>query len=218
MDAMESPALSSPSSQSNPATNVNKKIHDDLQIVVDKMNGCETLLKSSNADPTQELLAVVGFLEACQPRMIELVEAAAQGALSEQVLMECLQVNDRLTKILNDVDTQVDFENASAMDSSAIAGATASPQFVIQEEKEPAVDDLLLMEDFDHISPIAAAAAPDNSAAAGPKTTGEDLDDLLDLNIDTMEELALGDDEELVVPTKSEDDFDNFISARQTDQ
>ena len=187
---MNSSALTSPSSSSSDATNINQKIHNDLQIVVDKMNGCETLLKTTTT-PTHELLTVIGFLEACQPRMIELVEAAAQGALSETVLMECLQVNDRLTKILNDVDTNIDF-NASADPS----------QFVIQDEAE----DLLLMEDL----PPAASAPLE---AAGPKTTGEDLDDLLDLN--GLDELALGDDGG-VKPTKSIDEFDDFISSRQT--
>jgi hypothetical protein len=168
----------------------NLKIHNDLQIVVDKMNACDTLLKTA---PSQELLAVVGFLEACQPRMIELVEAAAQGALSEQVLMECLQVNDRLTKILSDVD---------CLDLTGAA------------ERSVNDGDLFLTESVeDAESPLASL----ETKTAGLKTTGEDegvvktLDDLLDLSISNGDNAEA----ETVTKTKSDDEFDDFFSSRQ---
>jgi hypothetical protein len=48
-----------------------------------------------------DLLAeVVGFLEACQGRMMELIEAGTQGQLSEEVFEHCLRVNDALTRTL----------------------------------------------------------------------------------------------------------------------
>jgi hypothetical protein len=48
-----------------------------------------------------DLLAeVVGFLEACQGRMLELVEAGTNGLLSEEVFEECLRVNDAIAKTL----------------------------------------------------------------------------------------------------------------------
>ncbi|GKY94659.1 hypothetical protein MPSEU_000431300 [Mayamaea pseudoterrestris] len=211
---MNTSAVSSSSESTSSATNVNQKIHNDLQIVVDKMNGCESLMQSSKT-ASQELLAVVGFLEACQPRMIELVEAAAQGALSEQVLMEALQVNDRLTKILSDVDCQIDFD-------SSHAAAPSEPEFTIQEEGGD--EDLLLMEDFDHplapaVVATSAVATLDEPATAGPKTTGEDLDDLLDLdNEAAMDQLTMGDDDAggKVTSTKSEDEFDEFLVGRSS--
>lgn len=194
--------------------NINTKIHNDLQIVVDKMNGCETLLQTSSG-ATQELLAVVGFLEACQPRMVELVEAAAQGALSEHVLMECLDVNDRLTNILNDVDRRVDFTNVPEAGPATVNG-TATTE-TMDSHAAQGHDDLLLMEDFDRgQAPDANQDAPNT---AGLKTTGEDLDDLLDLNADDLKDLDLGGDAEAtqgIAATKTEDEFDEFISSRQT--
>ncbi|GKY98175.1 hypothetical protein MPSEU_000775300 [Mayamaea pseudoterrestris] len=215
---MNTSAISSSSESTSSAINVNQKIHNDLQIVVDKMNGCESLMQSSKT-ASQELLAVVGFLEACQPRMIELVEAAAQGALSEQVLMEALQVNDRLTKILSDVDYQIDFDSNNTADPAA---APSEPEFTIQEEGGD--EDLLLMEDFDNplapaVVATSAAATMDEPATGGPKTTGEDLDDLLDLdNEAAMDQLTLGDDDagDKVTSTKSEDEFDEFLMGRSS--
>jgi len=38
------------------------------------------------------------------PRMVELIEAAAQGALTPETFEECLVVNDKLANILSDVE------------------------------------------------------------------------------------------------------------------
>lgn len=97
--------------QSATERSVDAKIMADLGTVKEKMDLCDNLLHPGDGMPTpslknnEVLLSVIGFLEACGPRMVELVEAATQGALSELVLMECLTVNDRLLKLLADIDT-----------------------------------------------------------------------------------------------------------------
>ena len=45
-------------------------------------------LSSITNDTNEALLTVVGFLEACVPRMMELIEAAASGALKPEVSRE----------------------------------------------------------------------------------------------------------------------------------
>lgn len=99
-------------SQQQPAViDADRKILADLDVLLEKMDLCDAHLRPSGgkltAEPvykSDECLSVIGFLEACAPRMVELVEAAAQGAVSETVLEKCLLVNDRLTTVLSDID------------------------------------------------------------------------------------------------------------------
>ncbi len=78
----------------------------DLATLEDKISLCQSMLNESGAsiDTNEALLAVIGFLEACVPRMVELIDVAAQGALQEATFEKCLLVNDRLTNTLADVD------------------------------------------------------------------------------------------------------------------
>jgi hypothetical protein len=103
---------------SHSQASIDDKIVTDLEVVENKIRQCENLMIGSDLEM---LLATVGFLEACAPRMIELVEAAAQGALSEHVLVKCLDVNDKLQKLLDDVDRDPPGNNRGAA-----AGATAA--------------------------------------------------------------------------------------------
>lgn len=119
--------------------NIDEKIMNDLNVVNDKMNTCDSMLldKITNIYPStiakyDSLMGMIGYLEACAPRMMELIEAAAQGMLSETVLVKCLEINDRLTKILSDIK-QITFVDVPAVASAA--GIADND------------DDLLLMED-----------------------------------------------------------------------
>jgi hypothetical protein len=109
---------------------IGTKIMDDLGVVKEKIHLCESILYPGEGLPTpslkdnEGLLSVIGFLEACAPRMVELVEAGTQGALSELVLMECLAVNDKLVKLLDTVD-KFDFTESSASSNTA---ASAIPE------------------------------------------------------------------------------------------
>lgn len=105
------PPSMSESSSTTPQSTVDNKILKDLDVVLKNIDLCDSMLRPGGGEPApsvqkdETLLSVIGFIEACAPRMVELVEAAAQGALSEHVLMKCLEVNDRLTKTLQDIDT-----------------------------------------------------------------------------------------------------------------
>lgn len=88
------------------ASNPDEKVLTDLVTLTDQINLCQSMLAQagSSIDGDEALLSVIGFLEACVPRMVELIEAAAQGALKPETFEECLLVNDKLASILSDVD------------------------------------------------------------------------------------------------------------------
>eukprot|EP00815_Leptocylindrus_aporus_P007166 CAMPEP_0116058702 /NCGR_PEP_ID=MMETSP0322-20121206/5357_1 /TAXON_ID=163516 /ORGANISM="Leptocylindrus danicus var. apora, Strain B651" /LENGTH=204 /DNA_ID=CAMNT_0003542941 /DNA_START=267 /DNA_END=881 /DNA_ORIENTATION=+ len=103
-----------------------EKILKDLDVLIDRINLGNEMLKQSNFkvshDSGEAMLQVFGFIKACQPRMVELIEAAAQGALQEGTLMRCLEVNDLVTKAL-------DFENAEKFFYENMKGsASATPK------------------------------------------------------------------------------------------
>ena len=157
-------AQTTSSAGSAPLSTVDNKIAADLNTVNEKMDLLDSMIKPGGAESpvacvqtSEALLTVIGFLEACAPRMIELVEAAAQGALSGSVLEQCLSVNDRLLKQLKEIDSIVLSEKEAA---TAVASAAAPP---VDDMAAFTLDDL--EDDGDHV-----AAAP----AAGAKSTGEE--------------------------------------------
>lgn len=117
-------------SSSKPSS-VDQKILADLGVLKEKLDKCDHYLRPGGAmfreriAKTDDLLETIGFLEACSPRMVELVEAAAQGAVGEAVLMECLQINDRLAKCLTDIEAVTLVENDQ--EDFFSAAATAQP-------------------------------------------------------------------------------------------
>jgi hypothetical protein len=120
--------------------NADSKIRKDLGTLKEKMDLCDGMLNPgadapsfSTADST--MLAVVGFLEACAPRMVELVEVAAMGAVSEEVLMECLQMNDQLQKQLADI------QQAALTETSASTTAATAPSSVTEPFEDLLLDD-----------------------------------------------------------------------------
>eukprot|EP00968_Pinguiococcus_pyrenoidosus_P005131 scaffold331_cov243-Pinguiococcus_pyrenoidosus.AAC.12 len=77
------------------------KLDKDLLAVAEKIKLCRDILPDSKGISEDEVLAeVIGFLEACKPRMVTLVEAGMGGELSEQLLGKCLIVNDALLHTL----------------------------------------------------------------------------------------------------------------------
>eukprot|EP00429_Kryptoperidinium_foliaceum_P044106 CAMPEP_0176117366 /NCGR_PEP_ID=MMETSP0120_2-20121206/58961_1 /TAXON_ID=160619 /ORGANISM="Kryptoperidinium foliaceum, Strain CCMP 1326" /LENGTH=176 /DNA_ID=CAMNT_0017451655 /DNA_START=50 /DNA_END=580 /DNA_ORIENTATION=- len=142
------------SSSSNTGSNAaDSKILNDLRALGEKMDLCQSMLNPGASDPklsmqSDAMMSVVGFLEACAPRMVELVEAAATGALSEEVFAECLSSNDRLQKMLEDIDT------AAMTESTAETTAASAPS---SDDVTSQLDDLLLGEPL----------------PTGGKTTGE---------------------------------------------
>jgi hypothetical protein len=151
-----------PAPADNPShsqASIDDKIVTDLEVVENKIKQCESLMIGSDLEM---LLATVGFLEACAPRMIELVEAAAQGALSEHVLVKCLDVNDKLQKLLDDVD-----RDPPGSRGAATSTATASPSAAAAAAAGSSDADLLFSED------VASTTAATSDAVIG-KTKSED--------------------------------------------
>ena len=181
-----------------------QKILKDLATLKEKMELCTALLKPDGAgapapsfkEPGTPLLDVIGFLEASAPRMVELVEAAAQGALGEDVFASCLEVNDQLQKLLADVETQALTETTA----STTAAAAAPPSASVVESQ---FSDLLLDDDEpNHHDPM-------SNLKAGTKTTGEEDDDEEDAKKPAAAPTVEG-------GTKSDDEFDDFFATRTT--
>ncbi|CAE7494714.1 unnamed protein product, partial [Symbiodinium microadriaticum] len=62
---------------------------------------CREMLPQSPGIHQDEILAeVIGFLEACQERMFDLIEAGTQGLLIEDVFELCLRANDAVLRTL----------------------------------------------------------------------------------------------------------------------
>jgi hypothetical protein len=160
------------------------------------MDLCESMLNPGPGTPKlsvhtdDAMLQVIGFLEACVPRMIELVEAASvSGVLSETVFEEVLQANDRLQKVLEDVET---------------AALTETPATTTAAKANMTPDDV--MAQFDDLFLGSEEGAPTEAPpAGGGKTTGETNDDF---QSDDAKQPA-------VQPSSSVDEFDAFFSERQ---
>uniref|UniRef100_A0A7S1BGX2 GAT domain-containing protein n=1 Tax=Corethron hystrix TaxID=216773 RepID=A0A7S1BGX2_9STRA len=83
------------------------KVLADLKVLSEKIDLCTELLAKtppSAVDADEVLLGVIGFLGACSPRMLDLIDAGTQGVLTEATFERCLEVNDRLLRILSECD------------------------------------------------------------------------------------------------------------------
>lgn len=79
----------------------NNKLLSDLGTVMEKVRMCREMLLVSPGITQDELLSeIIGFLEACRDRMMDLIEAGSQGMLREDIFEECLKVNDAVTRTL----------------------------------------------------------------------------------------------------------------------
>ncbi len=101
----------SPTNTSSPSpqitTDPDNKVLSDLSAVSEKITLCQSMLvniqTTSEIDSHESLLTVIGFLEACVPRVRELINVG-MTCLKEETLTKCFQVNDELCKILEDVE------------------------------------------------------------------------------------------------------------------
>jgi hypothetical protein len=164
-------ASASSSSSSSPA---DIKISNDLIILKEKMDLLDSMLNNPNdlASPKLSVLtndsirSVIGYLDSCSPRMIELVTACTStsfGVLSEEVFGDVLGCNDRLQKLLTDVDTRILIETPAMTTAASASGTSPGVGDAAAEAEALAADN-----DDD---PLAAAAA----AAANELTVTEEL-------------------------------------------
>jgi hypothetical protein len=82
--------------------NESERLEKDLIVVMDKVRLCrEMLLVSRGIDHDEALADVIGFLEACKDRLINVIEAGSQGLLSETQFELVFQVNDAVSRTLD---------------------------------------------------------------------------------------------------------------------
>lgn len=176
-----SPAHPAPSPTGGSGEASMDKLRQDLVAVEEKIKLCREMLPESPGIEHDEALSeVVGFLEACQPRLSDLIEAGMQDILSEDILSHTLHVFDELQKTLEAERTGTPIPPTSP----APAPASASPEDVVAAAASGAAAasaalDLMGAEDEEpslrtgrrkgrKAAGAAAAAAPTSSSPAGP--------------------------------------------------
>lgn len=210
---MQSTHSASSGGNATASSNPDEKVRTDLATLTDQINLCQSMLAQagSSIDGDEALLSVIGFLEACVPRMVELIEAAAQGALKPETFEECLLVNDKLTNILSDVELDPKDRQPIVPAAAAAASATAGDANNLDDD----MDKLAIGEP-------AAAAAP-LAAVAGGKTTGlDDADDPFSGGVDLLSPTPLSSDPfsttsaapAAALKSDDDDDFDAFFRDR----
>ena len=145
-----------------------EKIMHDLSTLSDQILLCQSMLSAtttaSSSTPDEALLTVIGYLEACVPRMIDLIEAAAQGALKETTFEECLLMNDKLTNVLADVEFDDHGNNTTT--SSLPPGSTAPSPATGGIDPYPTYDVMSAQNELGGLSIMGAST----------KSTGEEED------------------------------------------
>ena len=186
---METTTLASSSLSSSSSSPADIKISNDLIIVKEKMDLLDTMLNPISgpdlASPklsvvtNDSIRSVIGYLDACAPRMIELVTACTStsfGVLSEDVFSDVLGCNDRLQKLLTDVDTRILIETpamttAASASSSASAG-TASADNNDNDNNTGAGAEVEVA-DINSLTAASAAAATDFTVSAAEDMFGD---------------------------------------------
>jgi len=155
-------------SQTKPnMNNPDEKIKADLSTLSEQISLCQSMLVNagplSSIQDNEALLTVIGFLEACVPRMMELIEAAASGAIKEETFEMCLTVNDKLTNILADVEK--DPEDRQPLTAAASVGGSSGDGVMVSDNK--------IDSDMNKLS-----ISSDSNIKLGGKTSGMNEEDL----------------------------------------
>ena len=203
-----------------PTSTPDSKILSDLATVIEKINLCTSMLypltSTYQIDQDESLLTIIGFLEACCPRVRELIEAGMTGALQEDTVVKCLTVNDLLLQVLEFVEhpetcNPKEEEEVKEEDQKVEAVVDNFDAFGIMDE-----DDLL--DDFD--SKPAATSSSTVEETAKEKTNH--LDDLLLAPVPEPVSNATTTSTTAETTTPKEDtttdDFDDFFNSRVSSQ
>ena len=140
--------------------------------------------------------------------MVDLIEAAATGALGEEVFEECLVVNDKLTNVLGDLEK--DAKDRMPLTSAASIPASNNDVGV---EEEPEVD-IDLSGNLDNMN---LKSEEGGDSGNDPFSGGTDLLTPTPVeNEDPFSILDGGDSKPPAVGAKveEEDDFDAFFKDR----
>lgn len=202
-------------------TDPDEKVLGDLATLAEKIALCQSMLPDAGGpaavDADGALLTVIGFLEACAPRVVELIEAAAQGALREDTLARCLVVNDQLTTLLADVDKEPKERRSTTPAAALPAAVDAAPS----AEVERGMDELTLDAAAGGNTSGAESAMGPAAAAADPFGGGLDL--LAPSPAAASDPFAAGNAAEAASPgttaaaastLDNDDDFDAFFRDR----
>jgi hypothetical protein len=157
-----------------------QKILNDLNILVEKLDQCQTQLNEQKMGhsnvfrTTSELYEIVGFLEACAPRMVELVEfctlsssfsSTGAAPLSDVVLMKALEVNDRLINTLSDLDRVTFQDEENTTGTTEITSPPSNNQDSDNNNNNTAIQQSSSEDEFDAFLSVRtneAAATTDN--------------------------------------------------------
>ena len=169
-----------------------EKVNADLNTLSEQIDAARALLAApdcntaSDVDANETLLVYVGFLEACVPRMEQLVEGALGGKVGEETLEKILLLNDRLNRTLDDcddpstvtVDTEGAAPAAAAAAAPAAAAAAAAAPASVDDNFDPFGDTDLSSSAAPTSAPVPAVADEDDPfaslAAAKPAANSTD--------------------------------------------
>eukprot|EP00751_Fragilariopsis_kerguelensis_P024087 CAMPEP_0170879518 /NCGR_PEP_ID=MMETSP0734-20130129/31781_1 /TAXON_ID=186038 /ORGANISM="Fragilariopsis kerguelensis, Strain L26-C5" /LENGTH=203 /DNA_ID=CAMNT_0011262653 /DNA_START=41 /DNA_END=648 /DNA_ORIENTATION=- len=191
-----------PSTTASPSSNTltaDVKISKDLLVLKEKMDLLDSMLHPVDiASPKLSVLTndairvVIGYLDACAPRMVQLVEACTTsfGVVSEENLCDVFACNDRLQLLLSDVDTRMLTETPASTTSAKAATSIATTN-VGDSRNTTAYNltdqfgDLLLGNEDPFADAHGSGGVPSSvgttatttTVLAGAKTTGESSDD-----------------------------------------
>ena len=224
------------------ASAADDKVMEDLATLEERITLCNEMMKEcgGNIESDEALLDVVGFLEACMPRIIELIEAASQGVLSEVTLMRCLEVNDKLLSVLSTNSTPAEPTSsfsvasqpvtsdllsspppppslaASAAAADPFAGSDLLLQPSIQPSIQPSVGGLKSTGDDDFDSLLKPAAGDFKPAGSGkPPAVLRGVSGGAGLGSGEDPFATLGGAPQGLKSTKSDDLFDDFVGNRK---
>lgn len=120
-----------------------EKVNADLNTLSEQIDAARALLAApecntaSDVDGNETLLVYVGFLEACVPRMEQLVEGALGGKVGEETLEKILLLNDRLNRTLDDCDNPSLVTDTEGAAPAAAAAAPAAAAASIDDNFDP---------------------------------------------------------------------------------
>ena len=168
-----------PSTPSSITMDADSKIISDLTTVQEKIALCQSMLveiqSTTQVDSNESLLAIIGFLEACVPRVRELINVG-MTSLKEETLTKCFQVNDDLCKILEDVDHPERVTTIISVSESASSGKSND-----NGDNNASIGNLKTPEEFDFDNfgfeeqKQAVAADSTTTTSAAATSTLEDL-------------------------------------------
>lgn len=165
---------------SSPQSRDSAKLERDLITVFEKVRLCQEMLQESPGIAHDEALSeVVGFLEACRDRIIDIIEAGSLGLLSEELFAMVLKVNDSILRTLEAEKTgqKIDIEEIGISDAPSSSSAAVNQ-----------TDDLLDVfgGGSGPVSSSAAASASPAIKASKPAATAMAIDDEDEFGMLTM--------------------------------